>query len=147
MGKGGDNSAAIVKTRTRSSSARGASPRAYGPAGPARKSLTRRTSPRGLSLRNRSPPLDLALLRHEAELVRLRSIIIDGDRAHTTIVGECQQTFASMQSEYDQVAMRCKSLELVASQGQEIYGDGCRIDELDQYIIQEQKQTNDLCHS
>ena len=52
-----------------------------------------------------------------------------------------------MQSEYDQVAMRCKSLELVASQGQEIYGDGCRIDELDQYIIQEQKQTNDLCHS
>ena len=111
---GGDSaSALVVKGGARNSSARGSSPRAYGPAGGARKSTTPRVSPRTLPLRNRTPPLDLAVFKHDAEVLGLQNMIIEGDRAHTKIVNDCQQTFAVMQGEYQALVSHCKDLMLL----------------------------------
>ncbi len=117
---GGDSaSASVARLGGRSASARGSSPRAYGPVGGPRKSTTPRVSPCLLPIRNRDPPLDLAVMKHDAAIVGLQNMIIEGDHAHTKIVSECQQTFATMQDEYEELVMCCKILmDVVNNQGQ-----------------------------
>ena len=117
---GGDSaSVSVVQGGVRKSSARGSSPYAPSHVGLARKSATPRVSPRILPLQNRTPPLDLALFKHEAEVLGLQIMIIAGDRAHTNIVTGCQHTFAVMQEEYCALVSHCKDLMVVvANQGQ-----------------------------
>ncbi len=58
------------------------------------------------------------------------------DRAYAKIIDDGQKTFVAMQREYYSLLQHCQELSTtVAAQGLEIYGDGRRIDELDQYIL------------
>jgi hypothetical protein len=96
---------------------------------------------RSLTPRTRTPPTTIAVavpaVESEVdEILRLRTMMFKADKAYSKMIFEAQQVFALMRTEYDELLCHCKDLSKLASaQGQEIYGDGRRIDELDHYLM------------
>jgi hypothetical protein len=63
-------------------------------------------------------------------------MIVQANHAYSKILEDGQFVFAEMQREYHDLLRHCKGLAAtISEQGQEIYGDGRRIDELDNYIL------------
>ena len=72
-------------------------------------------------------------------------MMINADRAYLKIINDSQTTFVAMQREYHELLLRCQMLQAtVSEQGQEIYGDGRRIDELDSFILLGTQRTQEL---
>jgi hypothetical protein len=63
-------------------------------------------------------------------------MIVQANHAYAKILEDGQFVFAEMQREYHDLLRHCKGLAAtISDQGHEIYGDGRRIDELDNYIL------------
>ena len=72
-------------------------------------------------------------------------MMVHADRAYLKIINDSQTTFVAMQKEYHELLLRCQMLQTtVSEQGQEIYGDGRRIDELDAFITLGTQRTHEL---
>jgi len=62
-------------------------------------------------------------------------MMFKADKAYSRMISDGQQIFMQMRKEYDELLGHCRELSrIVSAQGQEIYGDGRRIDELDHYL-------------
>jgi hypothetical protein len=129
---GGGNSAELARP-TRSASARSA--RSSGPSGPSRKVITPR-SPRTVPRTKAAPIQDSKTLKDIKQISELRNMIVQANHTYAKILEDGQFAFAEMQKEYHDLLRHCRDLAAtISNQGQEIYGDGRRIDELDNYIL------------
>ncbi len=140
--RGGDS--AVLSRVGRSTSARGSGPRTYGPAGPVRRALTPRVSPRAVPS---SKPVSIEdkVSDKTDEILGLRNMMVNADRAYLKIINDGQTTFLAMQREYQELWVRCQMLQAtVSEQGQEIYSDGRRIDELGSFILLGTQRTQEL---
>ena len=80
-------------------------------------------------------PLEDTVSDKTEEILGLRNMMVHADRAYLKIINDSQTTFVAMQKEYHELLLRCRMLQTtVSEQGQEIYGDGRRIGELDSFI-------------
>ena len=114
----------------RSLSERGRCPPSYGQV--SRRSLTPRTTTPPTTIAVAAPAVEFEV----DEILRLRTMMFKADKAYSKIIFDAQQVFALMRKEYDELLCHCRDLSKLASdQGQEIYGDGRRIDELDHYLM------------
>ncbi len=69
------------------------------------------------------------------ELTECKRMMVEAERTYSRIIGEHQTIFMTMQREYNGLLHRCRDLsDTCKTQGQELYGDGRRIDELDSFI-------------
>ena len=72
-------------------------------------------------------------------------MMVNADRAYLKIINDGQTTFLAMQREYQELWVRCQMLQAtVSEQGQEIYSDGRRIDELGSFILLGTQRTQEL---
>ncbi len=118
--RGGDS--AVLSRIGRSTSARGSGPRTYGPAGPSRRALTPRVSPRAVPS-SKPVPLEDTVSDKTEEILGLRNMMVHADRAYLKIINDSQTTFVAMQKEYHELLLRCQMLQTtVTEQGQMVMG-------------------------